>query len=71
MENIKKHPISTVLGLLIMIFSGVLLFVQTNYEISKTEIAIVFAIGALLCFAKDNFISIITLGLDRFFKPKQ
>lgn len=58
------------MGILIMLFSGVLLFVKTNYEFSKPEIAGIAVSGVLLCFAKDNLISILTLGLDRFFKPK-
>ena len=68
MKNLKEHPISTVLGICIVIFSGVLLFIETKYDLTIFHVGGIFCIGSLLCFAEEKFVSIITLGLDRFFK---
>lgn len=70
MNNFKTHPFSTVLGFLIIIFSGVLLFIPTLYNIPLWGISLIFVSGILLLFAEDKFISILTLGLSRFVKSK-
>ena len=70
MNNFKTHPFSTVLGFLIIIFAGVLLFVPTLYEIPLYGIVLIFISGILLLFAEDKFVSILTLGLSRFVKNK-
>lgn len=70
MNNFKTHPFSTVLGFLIIVFSGVLLFTPTLYDIPLWGILLIFVSGILLLFAEDKFISILTLGLSRFVKSK-
>lgn len=70
LKNFKKNPISSVLGLLIIIFAGVLLFIPTLYDIPLWGIAIIAVSGTLLLFAEDKFISILTLGLSRFVNNK-
>lgn len=70
MKNFKDNPFSTILGLLIIIFAGVLLFVPTLYDIPLWGVAIIAVSGILLLFAEDKFISILTLGLSRFVNNK-
>ena len=68
MENFKSNPISSALGLLIVAFAGVLLFIPTLYDIPLWVLGLIAICGILLFSAEDKFISIITLGLSRFVK---
>lgn len=70
LKNLKKNPISSILGLMIIIFAGVLLFIPTLYDIPLWGIAIIAVSGTLLLFAEDKFISILTLGLSKFVNNK-
>lgn len=63
MERIKKHPISTFLGLFFIIAAFTLLFVKTNYDIPLWGLGLLVPFGVLLCFAKDRLVDILTLGL--------
>lgn len=66
MERFKQNPISTILGLLFIVAAFVFLFVPTLYDIPFMGLVGLWAAGLLLCFAKDKFLDIITLGLSRF-----
>jgi hypothetical protein len=68
MNNFKSNPISSALGLLIVAFAGVLLFIPTLYSIPLWGIGLIAVCGILLFSAEDKFISILTLGLSRFVK---
>lgn len=64
-DRVFKNWISSVLGLLLVIFSGVLLFVPTLVELSKLEIGAIASCGILLIFAKDKLIEIFTNKLSK------
>lgn len=59
-ERVIKNWISTVLGALIVIFAGVLFFVDTKFELALWQIGAIAGFGILLIFAKDRLIDIIT-----------
>lgn len=59
-NRIFKEWISSVLGLLIVIFAGVLFFVDTNFELSLLQIGFIASVGILLIFSKDTLINIIS-----------
>lgn len=68
MDNFKTNPFSSFIGVLLILFAGVLLFIPTLYNIPLWGVAIIAVSGILLLFAEDKFISILTLGLSRFVK---
>lgn len=66
MKNFKSDPFSSFLGIVLILFAGILLFVPTLYDIPLWGIVLIAVAGLMLFAAKDKFISIITLGLSRF-----
>lgn len=70
MERFKHHPISTTLGLIFILFSGVLLFIPTLYEIPLWVLGLVVVFGVLLIYSKDKLIDILTLGLSRLIQDR-
>jgi len=69
MKNITENPLSTFIGIAFIALAISLLFIDTIYSpLPLWALGIIAVAGLLLLFAKDKFISIITLGLDRFLK---
>ncbi len=68
MERFREHPISTILGLIFIVFAFVLLFIPTLYSIPLWGIGLITVFGILLLFAKDKLVDVLTLGLSRFVK---
>lgn len=68
MKNFRDNPISSILGLAMVFFAGYLLFTPTLYDIPLYVIGLIAISGILLFSAQDKFVSILTLGLDRFVK---
>lgn len=59
-ERVLKNWISTVLGLMLVIFAGVLFFVDTKFNLELWQVGAIASMGILLVFAKDKLIDIIT-----------
>lgn len=68
MKRIKENPLSSILGLVFIIFAAVLLFVETRYDLPLWALGVCIAAGLMLLFAKDKLIDILTLGLSRLVK---
>ena len=58
-ERVFKNWISSILGLLMVIFAGVLLFVDTKFDLSAWQVGSIAGCGILLIFAKDKLIDLL------------
>lgn len=66
-ERFVKSWASTILGTLMVIFAGVLLFVETHIEINGLWIAVIGLLGIMLVFAKDTVIDLIAKWASKKF----
>lgn len=58
-DRILGNKFSTILGILFIVFSGVLFFTPTEIELSFFQVALIAIFGVLLIFSKDTLINII------------
>lgn len=70
-ERLVKSWASTIIGSLMIIFAGVLLFVETHVKVSGLQIAGIAIVGILLLFAKDTLIDIVVNWARNKFNNKQ
>lgn len=63
-DEVFKNWISSILGLAMVVFAGVLLFVETRIELPVLVIGAIAAVGIALIFAKDKIVSLLIKKID-------
>ena len=58
-DRIINNWFSTIIGCLLIIFSGVLFFVDTKFELELWQVGSIAAGGILLIFAKDRLVDVL------------
>lgn len=64
MKNVKSGIITTILGIALLIFDGVLFFVETEITVEPEWMGVIMVLGVLLILAPDDLRKIIRKRIE-------